>query len=259
MIDSHAHVGDEAFDADRNDVLHRCVEAGLTGIVCVGQDVDTSRRAIAMQHAGFAGLEFAASAGLHPHHAKDWEATHAALEELAERPDVFAVGETGLDFHYNYSPREEQRRSFRWHLRLASRLRKPVVVHVREAHREALDDMAAEPGALCVIHCFTGSRAEAERYLDLGAYISFSGIVTFKNAQDLRDAALCVPANRLMVETDSPLLAPVPMRGKRCEPSFVRHTLEILAKVRGSRVEEIAAATAENARAVFFAASEGAR
>ena len=253
MIDSHAHVGDESFDGERDAVLARARDTGLTGIVCVGQDAATSRRALALKRAGFGGLQLAATVGLHPHEARRAVAERAELEALAREADVAAVGETGLDFHYDYSPREEQRASFRAQIALARALRKPIVVHVREAHREALEDLRAEgAGVEAVLHCFTGDAEQARRYLDLGASISFSGIVTFKNAASLRDAARLVPTERLLVETDSPFLAPEPLRGRRCEPAFVATTIARLAQARGETTSACAETTAANARRIFF-------
>ena len=253
MIDSHAHVADEAFDGDRDEVLRRAAAGGLTGIVCIGQDAATSRRALALANRGFLGLDLAATAGLHPHEAKSAAGEIPQIQEMAALEGVAAIGETGLDFHYNYSPAEDQRRSFRWHLETARALGKPAVVHVREAHREALEDLRAHPGVRFIVHCFTGNDEEARRYLDLGGYVSFSGILTFPKAEPIRAAARIVPADRLLVETDSPFLAPEPHRGKRCEPAFVGKTVERLAALRSEPAERVASATAENAKNLFFA------
>lgn len=253
MIDSHAHVGDEGFDGDRDAVLARAREAGLSGIVCVGQDAETAARAVALRRRGAPGLALAATAGLHPHEARRSADERAPLEALARDPDVAAVGETGLDFHYGYSPRDAQRESFRWHLALARETGKPAVVHVREAHAEALEDLRAEGrGVEAVLHCFTGDEEEARRYLDLGAFLSFSGILTFRNAGDVRAAARIVPADRLLVETDSPFLAPEPHRGRRCEPAFVAATVARLAETRGESALQCAERTSANARRLFF-------
>jgi TatD DNase family protein len=166
---------------------------------------------------------------------------------------VVAVGETGLDFHYDFSPREAQRAAFVRSIALARRLRLPLVVHVREAHAEAADLLGREGGGTLegVIHCFTGDRADACRYLDLGFHVSVAGIVTFKNADALRDAVRGVPADRLLVETDAPFLAPVPHRGRRNEPAHVRVVAEAVAAVRGEPFPEVAAATSANARRLF--------
>jgi TatD DNase family protein len=259
LIDSHAHVADDSFDADREGVLTRARDAGLEGIVCIGQTAPTSRRAVELCARGFPGLDLCATAGLHPHEAKRFAEEAAALEALAGDARVRAIGETGLDFHYMHSPREAQRESFRWHLGTAVARRKPVVVHVREAHREALEDLrAAGSGAEFVIHCFTGGPDEARQYLDMGGRISFSGILTFRNASGIRDAARLVPDDRLLVETDAPFLAPEPRRGQRCEPAFVAYTAERLASERGQSPARVKDLTAANARGLFFAGSDSA-
>lgn len=253
MIDAHAHVGDEKFDKDREAALDRAAAAGLTAIVCVGQDGATAERALSVKTRGHAKLAFAATAGLHPHEAGRAAEELPKIEAFLRMQQIDAVGETGLDFYYNHSPREAQRESFRWHLSIAKKLQKPVVVHVRDAHREALEDIKnAGAGIVTMIHCFTGSAADAREYLNLGSYISFSGILTFKTAEHLREAARVVPADRLLVETDCPFLSPEGFRGKRCEPAFVIKTAEVLASVRGTSLSEIATCTAENARRVFF-------
>ncbi len=253
MIDSHAHVGDPRFDSDREEVLSRARAAGVEAIVCIGQDLPSTERALSLRRGGFPGLVLASTAGLHPHEARHAHDQWSALADLARLPEVAAVGETGLDFHYDHSPRDQQRASFRTHLALAREIGKPVVVHVRESHREALEDVGAEGrGAEIVIHCFTGTPEEARRWLDLGASISFSGILTFPSAADLRRAALDVPAERLLVETDAPYLAPRPVRGSRCEPAMVAHTLGLLAEIRGEPREEVERATAENAVRLFL-------
>lgn len=260
MIDSHAHVADADFDSDRDDVLRRAREAGLTGIVCVGQDVASAERAVALARRGYPGLALVPTAGLHPHEARRLGEERDGLAALVARPEVVAVGETGLDFHYDRSPRDVQRESFRWHLATARRVGKPVVVHVREAHEEAIEDVAAEGrGVDAVLHCFTGTAELARRWLDLGASISFSGIVTFKNAGAVREAAALVPADRLLVETDSPFLAPDPLRGQRCEPAFVTRTAARLAELRGEPAARLAERTSENARRLFFRAASDAR
>ncbi|MFN0207522.1 MAG: TatD family hydrolase [Planctomycetota bacterium] len=264
MIDAHAHVGDPGFDHDRDEVLARAAAAGLRGIVCVGQDTETSLRALEVKKRGLNTnhitdnntadkLQFVATAGLHPHEAKRSPDELPRLEQLLRTGDFAAVGETGLDFYYDYSPREIQRESFRWHLQIAKELLLPVVVHVRDAHAEAVEDIqSAGGGVVTMIHCFTGNATNARNYLDLGSYISFSGILTFKTAGEIRDAARMIPADRILVETDCPFLAPIPFRGKRCEPSFVVHTLQFLAEVRGDLKSTIDDATTENALRVFW-------
>lgn len=253
MIDAHAHVGDSKFDADRDAVMNRAADAGLSAIVCVGQDYETSIRALALKQRGHARLQLAATTGLHPHEASRASEELPGIEALAGKPEIDALGETGLDFYYNFSPRESQRESFRWHLALAKKVNKPVVVHVREAHAEAMEDIGScGAGVTTMIHCFTGDATQARKYLNLGAYISFSGILTFKNSEAIRDAARIVPLDRLLVETDSPFLSPEGHRGKRCEPAFVVTTTRFLGELRGVATREVAEATAANATLLFF-------
>jgi TatD DNase family protein len=255
LVDSHCHVAEPDFDADRDAVLARAAAAGVTTIVCVGATgpVDTNRPALALvgRHGD---VQVVATVGIHPHDAStgDDEA-FATLARFAASPGVVGVGETGLDYYYDRSPRPAQRAAFARTVALARDLRLPLVVHVRDAHAEAADLLAAEAAGEVggVIHCFTGDRADARRYLDLGFHVSVAGIVTFKNAEPLRDAVRSVPRDRLLVETDAPYLAPVPHRGRRNEPAHVRVVAEAVAAVRGETLEDVAAATAANARRLF--------
>jgi TatD DNase family protein len=253
LVDSHAHVHDPAFAADREAVLQAAREAGVERIVCVGatDGMEGARAAVKLAEAH---SDVFATVGVHPHDVGrmtdgDWE----ELRALCDHPRVVAVGETGLDFYYDHSPRGAQRDAFHRFARLAREVHKPLVVHVRDAHADAAQvlesERAGEAGAQ--VHCFTGGAAEAERYLALGLQVSFAGIVTFRNADALREAARRVPLSRLLVETDCPYLAPVPKRGKRNEPAFVRYVVECIAQVKGLTPEEVAQATAENARAFF--------
>jgi TatD DNase family protein len=197
---------------------------------------------------------FSATVGIHPHEcARVGEADWARSAELAEDPRVVGVGETGLDFHYDLSPRDVQEACFRRSIRLAHRLDKPLVIHVREAEEACVRVLREEgvPAAGGVIHCFTGDAAAARAYLDLGLQISVAGIVTFKTAEPIREAVRLVPEDRLLVETDSPFLAPIPFRGKRNEPAHVRLVAEKVAEVRGVTVERVAQFTSENAVRLF--------
>jgi TatD DNase family protein len=224
-------------------------------VVCVGAsgpfDSNAAAAALVGRHGG---VEVYAAVGIHPHNADTADdAAFAALEALTARPGVVALGETGLDFHYDNSPRPAQQASFVRHVALARRLDLPLVIHVREAHAETLALLAAEPlgPAGGVIHCFTGDRDDARRYLDLGLHVSVAGIVTFKSADTLREAVRFVPADRLLVETDAPFLAPVPHRGKRNEPARVRLVAEAVARTRSEPYAGVAAATSANARGLF--------
>jgi TatD DNase family protein len=246
-VDSHCHLqlagGDEH--------IARAKAAGVEWMVCVGTDLATSQEAleIAARHANVY-----AAVGLHPHDASKLAAEWEMLEPLASAERCVAVGEAGFDLYYEHSPRDEQETAFRWQIRLAKKLHKPLVIHSRDAWDDTfrvLDELGAPRRT--VFHCFTGGPHEARRALDLDAYLSFSGIVSFKNADDVRAAAQLAPIARVLVETDAPYLAPVPHRGKRNEPAFVRAVAEALARARGETLETIAQRTTENARRVFGA------
>jgi TatD DNase family protein len=255
LVDSHCHVAEPEFDADREAVLERAAASGVATLVCVGATgpVEANERAL-----GLAGrsvpLRIVATVGIHPHHASTGDdAAFARLEQLARHPDVVALGETGLDFHYNFSPPAAQRAAFARTVHLARALGRPLVVHVREAHVEAAELLRSEGAAAVggVIHCFSGAREDARRYLDLGFHVSVAGIVTFRNAGAVREAVRTMPLERLLVETDAPYLAPVPHRGRRNEPAHVRVVAEAIAAVRGEPFAAVAAATTANARRLF--------
>jgi TatD DNase family protein len=250
-IDSHAHLADAAFDVDRDEVIARARDAGATTIVAIGESIAAADRAagIAAKYPRYVYH----TAGIHPHDAADFDDgrdTQAIRRHVAA--GAVAVGECGLDYHYDHSPRDAQRHVFESQLRLAAELHRPVVVHSREADADmtAMIDTAARAGARGVLHCFTGPHAVAEVALSAGWYVSFSGIVTFKKWDDLALLRL-VPDDRLLVESDSPYLAPVPFRGKRNEPAFVRQTIERLASVRGTTSDALAEVTANNTRRFF--------
>jgi len=250
-IDSHAHLADVAFDPDRDDVIGRARDAGAAAIVSIGESIAAAGRAavIAAKHPRYVYH----TAGIHPHDAADFDDvrdTEAIRHHVAA--GAVAVGECGLDYHYDHSPRDAQRHAFELQLQLATELDRPVVVHSREADADitAMIDTAARAGAHGVLHCFTGPHAVAEAALSVGWYVSFSGIVTFKKWDDLALLRL-VPDDRLLVESDSPYLAPVPFRGKRNEPAFVRQTIERLASVRGTTSDALAEVTAHNTRRFF--------
>jgi len=195
-----------------------------------------------------------ATVGLHPHDAKHLDdAAASALARLSGNPRVVAIGETGLDYHYDNSPREVQRTALRRHIDLARARRLPLVIHLRDAYDDCVailrEERANEIGG--AIHCFSGGPNEARLFLDLGFHLSFSGIVTFKTADAIRDAARLTPDDCLMVETDAPFLAPIPLRGKRNEPAYVLHTAACIAEVRGASLERVARTTSENTRRLF--------
>ena len=251
LIDSHAHVSSAKFEEDRGEVLARARAEGLVAIVDVGCDLESSRASLALAERE---PDVWAAAGVHPHEARHWDAGSAgALRELLAHPRCVALGEIGLDFHYDFSPRESQRQAFRAQLRLALELDLPVVLHVREAYDEALAtlDEHRDPRLRGVAHCFTGTAAEAEGFVRRGFAVSFSGAVTFKSATAIQEAARIVPPELLLVETDCPYMAPVPLRGRRCEPGFVAHTARFLAALRGEPEEELRRRTAANAARVL--------
>ena len=249
LIDSHCHVDSAEFDADREDVIRRALDAGLEHMVAIGTgsgppDLEAGIR-LADQHAAFY-----ATVGVHPHDAaKATPHDLRRLEQLLAHPKVIAVGEIGLDYHYDFSPRETQKSIFVEQMAIAAAARKPIVIHTREAWDDtlALIEQHWTPSGLPgVMHCFSGGPAEAERALRLGFYLSFGGIVTFPKALDVQAAACAAPADRILIETDAPYLAPVPKRGKRNEPALVVHTARKLAELRGTTFEEISRVTTEN-------------
>jgi TatD DNase family protein len=256
LIDSHAHLDFEDYGNELPDVASRAREAGIVHVVLVGQFREQGGIAAAGEAVKLARTDpefFSATAGIHPHdaaHAAD--ADLAALEKICAEPDVVAVGECGLDYHYDRSPREVQQERFAAQVRLARKLRKPVVVHTREADADTARILEREMGSDGgVIHCFTGDWTAAQRYLALGLHISLSGVLTFKSADPLRDAAARIPLDRLLVETDSPFLAPVPYRGRRNEPAYAVRTAAALAAVRRVSLADVERATTENARRVL--------
>lgn len=253
LIDSHCHLDMDDFAADRADVLARAADAGVATMVTIGAGgpLEANHRAVALASAH---ASIYATVGVHPHEAAQvTDAVLTTIEALARQPKVVAIGETGLDYHYDNSPRPQQRAAFARFIQLARALGRPVVVHLREADADAVQIMRAEGArdAGGVIHCFSGDAASARAFLDLGFSISFSGIVTFRNAAPLREAARIVPADRLMVETDAPFLAPVPCRGRRNEPALVVHTATVLAEVRGEALATVAEHTRRNTQRLF--------
>lgn len=249
LFDSHCHLTDPAFAGDVDAVLTRAREAGLTGMVCIASDPADARAAsaLAAQHD-----DVWCTAGLHPHAAGS--AAGGYLEELRERldaPRVVAVGEAGLDYHYDNAPRPVQREVFARQLELAAELGLPVVVHSRDADDDTASMLReAGPAVRGVLHCFTGNRQLLETALATGWYVSFSGLITFRNFSG-QDVLRAVPEDRLLLETDSPYLAPVPQRGRRNEPAFVAHTCGVAAAMRSVEPELLAHATERNARAFY--------
>jgi TatD DNase family protein len=251
-IDSHCHIDMPAFDPDRAEAVARAREAGVADMLIAGgvDAEDGHRRALRVAEA----FPLPVSAGVHPHEAKlATEAIYDELRGLAREKRIVAIGEIGLDFHYDYSPRDVQREVFRRQVRLARDVGLPLIVHTREADDETAaileEEGARETGG--VIHCFTGGEELARRALALGFYVSFSGIVAFPRSETIQAVARTVPADRLLVETDSPFLAPPPHRGKRNEPAFVREVVRKVAALRNESVEAVGAAAKRNFERLF--------
>lgn len=252
LVDSHCHL-DYFEDADA--VIARARAAGVRRLLTIGTTMAKFEnvRAIAERHD-----DVACSVGIHPHEAAQEAADLARLIEAARHPKVVGIGETGLDYYYDKSPRDQQARNFRVHIAAARQTGLPLIVHARDADDDTAKILADEMGQGAfrgVLHCFTSSQALAEAALAQGFHISLSGIVTFKNAEPLREVARRIPLDRLLVETDAPYLAPVPMRGKRCEPAYVAHTAAYVAALRGMSASELAAVTTANFRKLFDKAS----
>ena len=253
LIDSHAHIQGKEYAGETEAVIARAREVGVATIIAVGGagDMSSNNQAVALA-AQFENVY--ATVGMHPHDAKDVGAAELrSLRELASQPKVVAVGETGLDYYYNHSPHEMQRRVFAQFIHMARDTKLPIVVHERDAAKEAEDLLRCEgAGELRgVIHCFTGNYEAARAYLDLGFYLSFTGIITFKNAEPLREVVRKVPLERIFVETDSPYLTPVPHRGKRNEPAYVRFVAETIAQLKGIELDEVARLTTAGVKSLF--------
>lgn len=251
LFDSHCHVDEPKFDTDRDEALARMKARGVTRYAVIGTDMETSRHAADFA-AGYEGCY--AAVGFHPHEAKHMRP--ADLDTLAQwlkEEKVVALGEIGLDYYYDLSPRDVQLDMCQQQLDLAWQESVPVAFHVRDAHQDMLDILKARKATLTggIIHCFSGSWEIAKEYLKLGYYISFAGPVTFKKAPKLQEAAINVPRGRLLIETDSPYLAPEPVRGRRNEPANVYHVAEKIAALRGESLEDVAAYTTQNTLAVY--------
>jgi TatD DNase family protein len=248
LIDTHCHLADPAYASDRADVLDRAWAAGVSRVVVIGESRISAEGAVAL-----AGNEprLSATAGVHPHEAGQWNAeSEAWLRDVLREPRVVALGETGLDYHYEHSPRSLQHRAFEAQLAIAAEVNKPAVVHAREADEDVATILGAHPGVTAILHSFSSGLGLLRAGLVLRHYVSFSGMVTFKNWR-LDEAIRETPLDRILLETDGPYLAPVPHRGKRNEPAYVRQVAERVALVRGIPVDELITTTGENARRVF--------
>ncbi len=251
LIDSHAHLEMPEFRRDLTEVIQRAKASGVENIFTVGTEKKDWMRALEIAHSN---PSVYAILGVHPHNAKEIdEETYPALRKLCRDEKVRAYGEIGLDFYRNLSPRDVQLRRFREQIVLAKELRLPIVVHDREAHQETLEilksEMAEEDGG--IIHCFSGDYKMAKECIEMGFLISIPGSITFKNAGGLQEVVKQIPLEALLVETDAPFLAPVPLRGKRNEPSYVRHTAQKIAEIKKVPLEKVAEVTTENALRVY--------
>ena len=253
LFDTHTHLDQSEFDDNRAEVVERAQAAGVSQLIAVGCTADDSRKCVQLA-SEFEGVY--AAVGIQPNYIaeakpEDW----AAIEQLATSPGVVAIGETGLDRHWDYTPFDQQQDYFDRHMRLAERLDLPFIVHMRDCEEDILQALreARKRGVLKgVMHSFTGDAEMAAECVDLGMHISFAGMLTFKKSTALRDCAATIPDDRLLIETDCPYLSPEPVRSKRPnEPAFVRHTAECLAKLRGDSLEELAVLTTKNAQAFF--------
>lgn len=250
LFDTHCHLNDQAFQEDQEEVILRAKEAGVNKMAVIGFDLPSSREAVRLakdNDSVYAGV------GIHPHDAESvTPETFKELEDLLRDEKVVALGETGLDYYYEHSPRQAQQSVFRQSLEMALRAGKPVIIHDREAHGDLLS-ILREAGREYwgVMHCYTGSREMARDLVRLGFFFSFAGPVTFKNAKRLAEVVKAIPDDRLLLETDAPYLAPHPFRGKRNEPSYLGRIAETLAEIRGASLEQIAKITWENACRFF--------
>lgn len=255
VFDSHCHLDDEKFDPDREEAYRRMLDAGVEGCVCVGSDLPSSRRcqAFAESHAAVY-----AAVGVHPHEAKDAPAGY--LDQLAgmlKKQKTVALGEIGLDYYYDFSPRDIQKKVMAEQIDLALEMDVPVIFHIRDAHGDMVDCFRrCKKLPAGIIHCFSGSAETAKEYVRMGFYVSFAGPLTFKKAPHLWEAAQAVPLDRLLVETDSPYLAPEPVRGRRNEPANVVRVLEKLSALRGVSEEEMARIIWENTCRVYRLAEQ---
>ncbi len=255
LVDTHAHLDQPEFDSDREQAIARARDAGVTTIISAGTDLEASRRAIrlARDHSGVF-----ATAGFHPHEAVHMkESDIAALEDLTKQPKVVALGEMGLDYFRNRSPREAQLRALQWQLNLSAKLKLPVVIHCRQAEKDMLPLLrkwtcSLEAGhPVGVIHCFSSDPETAQEYLGMGFYLSLGAYIGYPSSRNRAEVIRTIPVDRLLVETDSPFLPPQVHRGKRNEPSYVPYTVRVLSELRRTPPEKIAEDTTRNARALF--------
>lgn len=255
LIDTHCHLNYDYAPKSVDDLVREAMADGISHFVTVGVEIDKTNE---LESISERYPNIFHTVGMHPHEAIQWKEEHSdRVRELAKNPKCRAIGEIGLDYHYDHSDPETQKRVLEIQLALALELKLPIVIHSRDAEAELLPALARYAAKvpkgqpIGIIHCFTGTQAFGQACIDLGFYISFSGILTFKNAEDLRACARDFPLESLLVETDSPYLAPIPFRGKKCEPAMVKQTAAMIAQVKGIPVEEVAKVTTTNAKRFF--------
>ncbi|WP_027339752.1 TatD family hydrolase [Halonatronum saccharophilum] len=250
LIDTHAHLDFDRFDKDREEVIQAAYESGVERVINIGADMDSSRNSVKLAKE----YDFIwATVGVHPHYAQKFtEQDYKELKELASYDKVVAIGEVGLDYYYDNSPRQKQQDVFKKLLGLANGFDLPVAIHSREAKEDTLDILKEEgKGLEGVMHCYAYDLATAKEVIDLGFYLAFGGVITFNNASQLRDVVREVPLDRVLIETDAPYLTPAPNRGKRNEPKFVKDVAKKIAEVKNLDLEEVAKITTENAKSLF--------
>jgi len=248
-FDTHAHYCDKRFNEDRDELLASMPDAGVSLILNSGSSLRSSK--LSLELADKYSFVYA-SVGVHPHDSKSMtDGTLSELEELLSHPKAVAVGEIGLDYHYDFSPRDVQRKRFREQLELARRLNKPVIIHERESLQDTLDIVSEYKDLIGVFHCFSGSWETAKSILDMGWFLSFTGVITFKNARRALEVLAKMPADRIMLETDCPYLSPDPMRGRRNSSLYLPYIAEKVAEVRGLAIDEVANLTTENGKRFF--------
>lgn len=251
LFDTHAHLSDEKYDEDRNEIIQKSYDEGVRLILNTAADMDSTRKGLLLSDKY---SYIYSSVGVHPHEAeKMTEKDYEELKELSKKPKVVAIGEAGLDYFYDHSPRDIQKYWFARQIGLAKETGLPIIIHDRDAHEDTIDVMKSENAYVCggVLHCFSGSVEMAKTILDMGFYIAIGGVVTFKNAKKMVEVAKYLPMDRLLIETDAPYLSPEPYRGARNYSGLVRLVAEKIAEVRGINFEDVAMATYENGKKLF--------
>ena len=249
FIDSHAHLILEPFEKDRDDVIQKAFSQGITHIVQSCDNLEEIKQNLSLTKRYD---NIYSSVGIHPHEAKSWSnVSYVTVINYTKEEKVIAIGETGLDFYYNYSPKEIQINVFKEQIKISKEVSLPLIVHTRDAFNQTIEILKEEKAERGVLHCYTGDLATAKEAIKLGFYISWSGILTFKNAKDLKEVAKEIPLENTLIETDCPYLTPIPYRGERNEPRFVKYVAEELANIKGVSVEEVGEITSRNAKRLF--------